>query len=364
MKRALISAIPAIFLVLCGGAAAHAAPASEECVPADDLRFLCGISKPEDLVPLPGGRWIIASGMQPKGGLHLIDNKAKRLERLIAPATAASTAVPYAACTSSPVPDEFQAHGMSLRVRPNGSAVLYVVNHGGAEQITDFANGGARETIEVFNVDLAGDRPKLDWAGCLPLPPGLVANSVTSGPDGSVFATVLLHPGNVLADLWKGKATGGIYRWSPGDVAFSRVAGTELTGNNGIEISRDGSRIYVSSFSHISMFSNSNPAKRLKSIRIPYGIGDNIHWVGTRLILAGTRLHRTKKASDGTPVPDGYYVSSVDPRSLHLNLIAEGGHTSSFDGVSVGVPVGTTLWLGSHSANRVGYRELTLGGEP
>jgi hypothetical protein len=364
MNKWLFSAFPAIFLALGGCAAALAAPATEECTSAGDLHFLCGIRKPEDLLPLPGGRWIVASGMEPKSGLHLIDTKAKRWEKWIAPATASSPSVPFGGCTSAPGADDFQAHGMSLRARPDGSATLYVVNHGGAEPIRDFAMGGPRETIEVFNVVLAGDRPTLTWAGCLPLPPGLVANSVTSGPDGSVYATVLLHPGNLLSDLWKGKATGGVYKWSLGKVAFERVVGTELTGNNGIEISRDGSKIFVSSFSHISMFSNTNPAKRIKSVKIPHGIGDNIHWVGDRLIVAGTKLHRSKRATDGTPVPDGYYVASVEPRSLRMKMIAEGAHIPSFDGVSVGIPVGTTLWLGSHSSNRIGYRQLTEGREP
>src|SRR4051812_27955534 len=55
---------------------------SPACTPSNGLSFICGLQKPEDLVPVPGTRWLIASGMDPGAGLHLIDTRAKRAQPL------------------------------------------------------------------------------------------------------------------------------------------------------------------------------------------------------------------------------------------------------------------------------------------
>ena len=52
-----------------------AQPAS--CAPAGGLSFICGVQNPEDLVLVPNSRWMIASGMAPGSGLHLVDTRAK-----------------------------------------------------------------------------------------------------------------------------------------------------------------------------------------------------------------------------------------------------------------------------------------------
>src|SRR5207245_926120 len=42
-----------------------------------------------------------------------------------------------------------------------------------------------------------------------------------------------------------GRITGGVYVWKPTDKSWRLLPGTELAGNNGIEISKDEREIYV-----------------------------------------------------------------------------------------------------------------------
>src|SRR6476659_2566160 len=50
---------------------------SGACAPSGGLNFICGLQAAEDLVLVPATRWLIASGMMPGSGLHLIDTQAK-----------------------------------------------------------------------------------------------------------------------------------------------------------------------------------------------------------------------------------------------------------------------------------------------
>ena len=142
----------------------------------------------------------------------------------------------------------------------------------------------------MFDVDASGARPTLTWKGCVPMPEGLAANSVASFADGSLVATVLIMPGKTFADSIAKRPTGAVYEWSPGDVGFTLMRGTELPANNGIETSADGREIYVASsgLQTIVAFSNSNPATQLRSTRpLPF-TPDNVHMgADGRLLTAG-----------------------------------------------------------------------------
>jgi hypothetical protein len=94
MKRTLIAAILAI-------AAAHVVAAQNKgCAPSGGLTFICGVINPEDLVLVPNSRWMLASGMAPGSGLHLVDTRAKTVTNLYAAGTAKASAdkAKYANC--------------------------------------------------------------------------------------------------------------------------------------------------------------------------------------------------------------------------------------------------------------------------
>ena len=63
--------------------AAAQAPASG-CAPSGGLSFVCGVQNAEDLVVVPNSRWMVASGMAPGSGLHIVDTQAKTVRNLYA----------------------------------------------------------------------------------------------------------------------------------------------------------------------------------------------------------------------------------------------------------------------------------------
>ncbi|HEY6507118.1 MAG TPA: hypothetical protein VIY56_03845, partial [Vicinamibacterales bacterium] len=76
---------------------------SPSCAPSGGLTFICGVQNPEDLVIVPNTRWMLASGMAPGSGLHLVDTREKRVTRLygIGAATARADRARFSNCPSA-----------------------------------------------------------------------------------------------------------------------------------------------------------------------------------------------------------------------------------------------------------------------
>ena len=70
------------------------------CTPSGGLSFICGVQNAEDLVLVPNTRWMVASGMAPGSGLHIVDTQAKTVRNLYAAGTANARAdkTKYASC--------------------------------------------------------------------------------------------------------------------------------------------------------------------------------------------------------------------------------------------------------------------------
>lgn len=356
---------------------AVAATADDPCLPAGDLHFVCGPKNAEDLVLVPATNWIIASGMASDAAIYLIDAQQKTWTQLYPADTAAARQNPvgqnpsrqnpvrhnmerYGACPGSPDPGNFISHGLNLQPGASGHSTLYVVGHGG------------REAIEVFDVDAKGPQPVLTWIGCVMLPEGMVANSVASLDDGTLFATVPLHPGRTIPEAVAGSATGAVYRWSPGDSGFTLVQGTELPYANGIEVSADGREFYVASsgLSTVVAYSNSQPARQLRTTELLEFIPDNLHRADDgSLITAGLVADDPECGNARGPAefdlavfaacPRPFIVQAIDPRSMQLRDLARGPANPNFSNITMAVPVGEELWIGTFAGDRVAYGVFT-----
>jgi hypothetical protein len=340
--------------LLCSTYTVHAADAS--CEPSEGVEFICGIKNPEDLVMVPGTRWIIASGMANGAGLSLIDTGADNWTGLRPQAR--HDAASFPGCSTAPAAAALDTHGLNLRARDRGHSTLYVVGHGG------------REAIEVFDVDATGERPSVTWRGCVPMPAGLAANSVASFADGSLVATVLIMPGKTFADSVAKRPTGAVYEWSPGKPGFTLIKGSELPGNNGIEVSKDGREIFVvsSGLQTIVAMSRSNPTKQLRTTAQLPITPDNLHMgADGRLLTAG--MKNDEPACGGTPGPQhdlaqlstcprGSIGIAIDPKTMKTTTLAETSANPSFSNATMVLVDGKRFWLGTFSGDRVAHGTL------
>jgi hypothetical protein len=265
----------------------------------------------------------------------------------------------FAGCATPPSPQSLNTHGLNIRATGERRSRLHVVGH------------GAREAIEIFDVDASGAEPTLTWRGCVPMPEGLAANSVASFADGSLVATVLFMPGTTFADAVVARRnTGAVFEWSPGQAGFTLVRGSELPANNGIEVSADGREIYVASsgLQTVVAFAHSNPTRQLRSTGpLPF-TPDNVH------LGADGRLYTAGMANDvpecgGPPGPEhdierlaacprGTIAVAIDPATMRHTVVVQTPATPSFSNATMILPVGREAWIGSFSGDRIARTPL------
>jgi len=326
------------------------------CAPAGGLSFVCGVQNAEDLVLVPNTRWMVASGMAPGSGLHIVDTQAKAVRNLYAPGTSTARAdkAKYANCPAPLDPKLAVLHGLSLRPAANGRYTVYATNHGG------------RESVEVFELDASGASPAATWVGCVLTPDNMALNSVAAFTDGTLVATVLIMPGKTFADAFALRNTGAVLQWTPGSKAFQMLPGTELPANNGIETSPDDKEFFVASTTtkRVIAYARNKPGVPLRTAQLK-GFGpDNVRWTSdNRLITAGLiddepACGGAPKTEDGIRCPRSYVAATIDPKTMAVTEIARGPATPAFTGTAIAMRVGNELWLGSFFADRLAYRPL------
>jgi len=333
----------------------------DECKAVGEYGFVCGPISAEDLVLVPGTKWIIASGMAPGASITLVDSQQKSWSQLY-PADrprAVQDMETYGACPGSPDPNNFVSHGLNIRAAKNGHSTLYVVGH------------GEREAIEVFDVDASGAKPVLTWTGCVMTPEGMAINSVASFSDASLVATIPLQTGRTISEALGGALTGGVYQWSPGDSGFEMVQGTELPYANGIEVSADEQEIYVASSGgyEVIAYSRSNPARRLRATEPLAFVPDNLHMGSDgRLVTAGLIINDPVCGNLASPegfdlekfasCPRPFVVRAIDPQTMEGTDLVTSAAIEQFSNITMGLQVGDDIWIGTFAGDRIAYRSL------
>ena len=120
------------------------------CAPVNGWNLICGAQNPEDLVPIPGTRWLIASGMKAGAGVKLVDTDARTAQLFYTggPAQQRPDKNVFQNCPAPADAKTFNAHGLYLRrAQAPGLYRLYVVSH------------GELESIQIFTIDAKGSQP-------------------------------------------------------------------------------------------------------------------------------------------------------------------------------------------------------------
>ena len=349
-RRTLAALTTTALLGLAAPAAATATPAPEPataCAPGEVLEYVCDLSAPEDLVQVGDSRWIVASSLvldpgSTGGGLSLIDSEERTATQIV-PDEVAPRA-PYEGCTEPPAFDTFSTHGLSIREDGDGRSTLFVVSH------------GAREVVEVFEVDSTGDgAPSFTWVGCVPAVAGAFNNSVVGLPDGRIVVTDFLQAPATFEDVLSGAPTGAVYVWEPGG-AFEPLPGTELSGPNGVEVTPDLRHLLVAESGSSSVKRYQLAATEEPPVVITTDFRtDNLRFgPDGRLLLAGPRPDPSC-APEAEDCASTSVVAALDPRTMDLEVLLEVPPEAAFTDLTSALIVDDRLWLGSVAGDRVAH---------
>jgi sugar lactone lactonase YvrE len=338
-------------LAALAGAAASAAGA-DDCRPRGDATPLCGFRSPEDLAPLPGGKAIVVAefgGMHDAtaGALSLLDLASETRRVLFRGGDAKGAATAGWGDPSCPGPPGagFSPHGIDLAARPDGRLALAVVQHGG------------RESIELFEALGSGREWKLAWRGCLVAPEDAWLNDVVWLPDGSLIASHMASRAGGAQKIQDGEAgPGHALHWSARE-GFRALAGTRGALPNGVEVSPDGTKLFLNVYS-------ANEVRRIDlatgtiEARAAVLSPDNSTWApdGTLLVASlrptgGMDFSRCQDTAGG-PCPIGFAIVAVDPESMRTRELYRGDGVTMGAG-TVGLRVGRDLFVGSFAGDRV-----------
>jgi hypothetical protein len=336
-----------LVLMLCATIQAGGAAQTRRCEPHGNVRFICGVVSPEDLVAVPRSEWVVASGYS-GGGVHLVNTRdhstvqvypaAKPRERL--------DKKMYGACPGPMDPGEkekFSAHGLAVREGTDSVHTVYLVHH------------GFRESIEVFEVDTAAKPPTFTWVGCVVAPASVGINSVSPLPGGGFAATNPNRKG--VPPGQGGTNTGEVWEWNVKD-GWKIVEGSESQGPNGIEASKDGSWLYVNLWPAGKMMRLSRGQKPVKKDVVDLAFNpDNIRWQADGTLLAaghgGPNIQRIieclrKVCPDATS-----NVARIDPQTMKVDHIIKYPANEHFYSSTAALQVGKEIWIGTITQDRI-----------
>lgn len=355
-----------------------------DCEPRDGLVPICGIPGSEDLEVLPGGMHLLVSQAQPTfnadremhwlpGTLGLLNLRTETLRALypLSSGTSGSNDWGDDNCPGE-IGEALSPHGIHLSERDDGTRQLLVVNHGG------------RESVEMFEVNGAGDELNLTWRGCTVMPERSFLNDVVALAGGGFLVTHMIEDegpqalveGGALAA--EGQDTGHVWCWQPRleeeagpaeelDAAHAwcwqpgesvvKLSGSDAPMPNGIQIDATGRNIFV------SVGSNGGEVRRFDLLReqwtgaAPVEHPDNLSWAADGRLLAAGVTHDSDSYS--CMVADfrqycgaEFHVDAVDTTTMTATTLLR--HEGPPMGLAtVAVQAGDSLYLGSAAGDRI-----------
>ncbi len=322
-------------------------PPLMECGAHGDAEILCGTRSPEDLELTPDGKFLIVSqfvnGRGGGGGADLVlfDLAKKTYSKI--PITAEPRKDWGEPACPGPVGDAIIPHGISLLKRSGGPMQLYVVNHGG------------RQSMEMFELKQAAGAWELVWHGCALTMQEF--NDVAVLPDGGFIAT---HPTSLrvqgdTSDLFSGKPSGVVARWTPGK-GEAELPGTRAGYPNGVLVSADGRYMYFNAWTAKEVHKyDLKEGKEIGVVKLDF-MPDNITWTAKhQMLAAGVKGTRGDcPAGSGAPCSQGFGVAEIDPAKMQAKTVFDStGKGALIGGVSVALQVGDAMYIGAFQGDRL-----------
>lgn len=319
-------------------AQAPAPPIPPPCLPQDGVRYVCNVQAVEDMAVIPGGRWVAGSAMTSgAGGLYLIDTRT--LTAHPAKIVMGKAQAPYNQCPGPPDLKTLRTHGIDLKPGNRAAAAtIYAVAH------------GARESIEVFQIDALPREPKVTWIGCVVLPKNASGNAVAALADGRLAITKFMNADDDqgIVHIMSGQITGVVYVWTPGK-GFDEVPGTELSGDNGLLASRDSKWLFVNDYGGKAIYKvpldHSGEIRHIATDFRP----DNLRWAPDGKIIATGQFVNLDNRND----LHGWAAIKIDPDTLEATPYLKVKGAAAFDNGTTTVPVGKDLYIGTYRGDRV-----------
>lgn len=350
MKLSSSSAAALILMCsLAGAAFLSNAARTSDCQADERASYICDVRNVEDLVAIRNTSWVLAGRLTDpptEGGFYLIDVRTGAARPAV-PNFKQPQAAIYSECPGAPGKDEFAAHGLAIRYGTGPKHELYAVNHNG------------RHSIEIFDLDVSASQPALIWKGCVVVPAAVMPNSVAPLSAGGFVVTsfgIRTDP-QTYQKAMVGGVSGFVARWAPG-AGWSEVPGTQFSADNGVAVSEDGKRMFVTGWGDSKLH-----VITLDDIPYTHQVLDlgAIHPDNIRAVDDGTLLIAGQAAApaeilacvDRPSCEVGFKVIAVDPVSLSIRPLLDEPGSAAFGGASAAIQVGNELWLGTFSGSRI-----------
>jgi hypothetical protein len=215
----------------------------------------------------------------------------------------------------------------------------------------------SREAVEVFKINATGARPSIRWIGCVPMSDTVSLNSVAFLPQGGFVATKFYDPKapDGFSAIMAQKITDGVLEWHP-ETGVRPIAGTDLSGANGIEVSKDGKTLYVAAWGAqelVRFFLGQEPVQKAV-VKIDF-MPDNLRWAPDGTILVAGQ-NRTTSSKGGSAAFKGWTVARLNPKTMQVTELAKDNGELPLQNVSVAIEIEGALWIGPFRGDRVGYK--------
>lgn len=305
----------------------------------------------EDLAPLDGGKWVLASsmigGLQKQGGIYAIEVSTGKAQQIYPNDEAGKSLTPD--CPAPVAAKEFEPHGIAVHGSALGKKskhenLLYVVNH------------GERESVEIFAIEQSVKKhgaPILHWLGCIPTPAGTAGNAVAATDDGTVYMT---NSGKPLDGSPPASPYGGnVIAWTSAN-GWRDVPGSIVAVPNGLVISPDGKYLYLASWrdSKILKLALDGTGEKRELVKVSFH-PDNLRWAGEGHILAtghratGPEVGKCLKTVGRCETVVPAAIAEIDVNKFAVTCTQATGQSMA----TVAVNVGNEQWIGAVRAETI-----------